>query len=265
MKLKYLYGHCLMMMMMDFCLPVRTWELCKTEPRLLVGSYLLIRSKTRDRRTAAAEQTIDWGDTSTRPREQLHGNTHIAYPNMKETTAKSRIYSVFIIFKWDISVVLLDVILNCKIYSLTINWVVLDYILCKVVYYNDVNNQRHATTFSFINLFNSDLHVSGDKFAHPQEHFFDCIYSVWCNAPTLLPTGATVEMELSSISTVTPVCTSVGALNQELCTQSKSAPEDQFHLNRGTGRQQWRRIVPKAVYTVKKVLLRMGEFVARNM
>ena len=25
--------------------------------------------------------------------------------------------------------------------------------------------------FSFINLFNSALHVSGDKFAHPQEHF----------------------------------------------------------------------------------------------
>ena len=26
-------------------------------------------------------------------------------------------------------------------------------------------------------FFNSALHVSGDKFAHPQEHFFDCIYS----------------------------------------------------------------------------------------
>ena len=36
---------------------------------------------------------------------------------------------------------------------------------------NDVNNQQYATTFSFINLFNSALHVSDDKFAHPQEHF----------------------------------------------------------------------------------------------
>ena len=36
---------------------------------------------------------------------------------------------------------------------------------------NDVNNQQDATTFSFINLFNSALRVSGDKFAHPQEHF----------------------------------------------------------------------------------------------
>jgi len=34
----------------------------------------------------------------------------------------------------------------------------------------DVSNQLDATTFSFINLFKSALHVSGDKFAHPQEH-----------------------------------------------------------------------------------------------
>jgi hypothetical protein len=36
-----------------------------------------------------------------------------------------------------------------------------------------------------------------DKFAHPEEHFFDFIYSFWYNAPTLLPTGATVEMEMT--------------------------------------------------------------------
>ena len=35
----------------------------------------------------------------------------------------------------------------------------------------DINNPRDATTFSFINLFNSILHVSGDKFAHSQELF----------------------------------------------------------------------------------------------
>ena len=51
--------------------------------------------------------------------------------------------------------------------------------------------------------------------------FFDCIYSFWNNALTLLPTSATVEIEL-------------------------------FHLNRSTGRQQYRCIVPKAVYTVTK-------------
>ena len=54
----------------------------------------------------------------------------------------------------------------------------------------DVNNQQDATTCSFVNLFNSALLVSGDKFAHPQEHFFDCIYSFRYNTPTLLPTGA---------------------------------------------------------------------------
>jgi len=37
--------------------------------------------------------------------------------------------------------------------------------------YNDVNNQQDATIFSFINLLKSALHVSGDKFTHPQEHF----------------------------------------------------------------------------------------------
>jgi hypothetical protein len=100
-------------------------------------------------------------------------------------------------------------------------------------YYNDVSNQQDAATFSFINLFNSALHVSGDKFAHPQEHFltsytalgtlhrhccrpvpFDCIYSFWCNAPTPLPTFAA------------PVGSSVGALYQKLYIQSKIAPED---------------------------------------
>ena len=37
--------------------------------------------------------------------------------------------------------------------------------------YYDVNNQQDATNFSFISLFKSALHVAGDKFAHPQEHF----------------------------------------------------------------------------------------------
>ena len=34
-----------------------------------------------------------------------------------------------------------------------------------------VIDQRDATSFSFINLFNSALYVSGNKFAHPQELF----------------------------------------------------------------------------------------------
>ena len=80
-------------------------------------------------------------------------------------------------------------------------------------WYNDVSNQQDATNFSFINLFKSVLHVPGDQFAHPQEHFLT-IHSFWYNVPTLLPTGD-----------VTPVGLSVGALYQKLYIQSKSAPE----------------------------------------
>jgi len=66
----------------------------------------------------------------------------------------------------------------------------------------------------FIDLFKSDVHVSGDKLAHLQEHF-------WYNAPILLPN-------------LSPVGSNIGALYQKLYIQSK-------------------------------VLLKMGEFVARNM
>jgi len=70
--------------------------------------------------------------------------------------------------------------------------------------------------FSFINLFNSALHVSDDKFAHSQEHFLT-------------------------------VHTVLGTMHRHCCRPM----ERQFHLNRGTSRQQCRCIVPKAVYTVK--------------
>jgi hypothetical protein len=61
--------------------------------------------------------------------------------------------------------------------------------------YNDVSNQQDATTSSFIDLFKSAVHVSGDKFGHPQEHFLT-------------------------------VYTTFSAPYQKLCIQSKSAPED---------------------------------------
>jgi hypothetical protein len=52
----------------------------------------------------------------------------------------------------------------------------------------------------FIDLFKSALHVSSDKFAHPQEHFWLYIQLlVQYNAPTLLQTGDTVEMELHGV------------------------------------------------------------------
>jgi len=70
--------------------------------------------------------------------------------------------------------------------------------------------------FSFIDLFESAVHVSGDKLAHVQEHFWLYV-QLWYNAPVLLSTGDKVEMELKL----------------------------------ATGRQQYRYIVPKGVYTVK--------------
>ena len=67
--------------------------------------------------------------------------------------------------------------------------------------------------FSFINLFKSALHVSGDKFAHPQEHFLT-VYTAF----STMHRSAAVSVH---------------------CIKS-------------------------CIYC-QKVLLRMGEFVARNM
>ena len=90
--------------------------------------------------------------------------------------------------------------------------------------YNDVNNQQDATIFSFINLFISALHVSGDKFVHPQEHFLT-------------------------------VYTAFGTMHRHCC---RPVP-------------RWQRSAAVSVHYNKSciysqdVLLRMGEFVARNM
>ena len=73
---------------------------------------------------------------------------------------------------------------------------------CILILYNDVNNQQCATTFSFISLFNSSLHVSDDKFAHPQEPFlivyttFGTMHRHCCR---LVPR---LRWNVSSISTV---------------------------------------------------------------
>jgi hypothetical protein len=81
--------------------------------------------------------------------------------------------------------------------------------------------------FPFIDLFKSALHVSGDVFAHPQEQF-NCIYIALVQCTDLMPTGATVEMQVPS----------------QPCHRS-------VHCT-------------KAVYTVK-LLLKMGENAARNI
>ena len=99
-------------------------------------------------------------------------------------------------------------------------------------FYNDVNNQQDATS-SFINLFQSAQHASGDKFAHPQEHFLS-------------------------------VCTAFSTMHR-LCCQ----PVPQLRW-KCVPSQLWHRLAREAVHCIKplynsKVLLRMSEFVARNM
>ena len=85
----------------------------------------------------------------------------------------------------------------------------------------DVSNQRDATTFSFINLFNSTLHVSSDKFAHPQE---------------LLLT----------------VYTAFDTMHRHCCRPVHRSGAVSMHC------------IESCVYSQKE-LLRMDEFVARNM
>jgi len=72
----------------------------------------------------------------------------------------------------------------------------------------------------FIDLFKSALHVSGDKLAHPQEHFltvdtaFGTMHRYCCRPVT------------RSISTLPPVGSNIGALYRKLYIYSKSVPED---------------------------------------
>jgi len=68
-------------------------------------------------------------------------------------------------------------IVLAKLYKLSINFFGYIKEFHTESLYNDVNNQQDATTFSFIDLFKSALHVLGDKFAHPQEHFLT-VYTV---------------------------------------------------------------------------------------
>jgi hypothetical protein len=99
--------------------------------------------------------------------------------------------------------------------------------------YNDVSNQRDATIFfRLLTFFKSGLHVSGDKIRSSSGALFDCIYSYWYNAPTALPTGATVEM----------------------------VPSQPWHWSAAVSVH----CTKSCIYS-QKVLLRIGEFVARNM
>jgi len=78
----------------------------------------------------------------------------------------------------------------------------------------------------FINLFNSAPHVSGNKFTNPQEHFLTAYTAFGTMHRHCCRPVPQLRWNWCSISTVAPVGSSVGALYQKLCLQSKSTPED---------------------------------------
>ena len=70
--------------------------------------------------------------------------------------------------------------------------------------------------FRLLILFNSTSHVSGDKFAHSQEH---CL-------TVYIAFGTVHRLRCRTVPPVAPVGSSVGAFYQKLYIQSKRAPED---------------------------------------
>ena len=107
--------------------------------------------------------------------------------------------------------------------------------LAKREKYNDVNNQQDATTFSFINLFKSALHVSGDRFAHPQDQFLT-------------------------------VYTAFGTMHRHFCRS-----EPRLRWKTSVPSQPWHRSAAVLMHCTKsciysqKLLLRMGESFTQNM
>ena len=118
--------------------------------------------------------------------------------------------------------------------------------------YNGVSNQQDATTFSFINLFKSALHVSGDRCAHPQEHFLT-VYTAFCtmHRHCCRPVPRLIWNVVPYLSPETCRADLKRLINERLL-HLVSYVLTLFHLNRGTGRQQCRCIVPKAVYIQSK-------------
>ena len=137
--------------------------------------------------------------------------------------------------------------------------------------YNVSNNQQDATTYSFINLFNSALHVSGYRFAHPREHFmtvyaaFGTMHRHYCRPVPRL------RWNVSYISTAT-IYSFISLFNSVLHVSGDIFAHHQEHFLTvytafGTVHRHCCRAVhcTKSCIDSQQVLLMMGEFVARNM
>ena len=83
--------------------------------------------------------------------------------------------------------------------------------------------------FSFISLFKSVQHVSGDKFAHPQEYFlteYTAFGTMSCNSKLQLKVFWHVGRDGSHVKIFLIIIYHNSALYQKLYKQSNSAPED---------------------------------------
>ena len=106
--------------------------------------------------------------------------------------------------------------------------------VCMIVHhwYNNTNSQIDATITNFLLIITISSTCFGRKF-RPSSGALDCVYSLWYNAPAMLPAGDKYEVELP----VPP----------HLCHQQATS----------------------VLYTTSckhsLVLLRMGEIFARNM
>ena len=101
------------------------------------------------------------------------------------------------------------------------------------------------------------FHVSVDKLAHPQDHFFNCIFSFWYSALTLMPTGAVVDVELISSmfratnspilrSTFLTVYTAFGTMHRHCCR-----PVPRLRWNSSVPSQPWHRSATLLVHCTK--------------
>jgi len=76
----------------------------------------------------------------------------------------------------------------------------------------------------FIDLLKSAVYISGDKIAHPHEHFMT-VYTAFGTMQRYC-CRSVITLRWNSISTLSPVGSNISALYQKLYIQSKSAPED---------------------------------------
>jgi len=88
--------------------------------------------------------------------------------------------------------------------------------VCVTVYhwYSNINSQLDATIILLL-IFSISWTCFGRQF-RPSSGALDCVYSLWYNAPAMLPVGDQDEVESSSTSFLSPAGSIIGALYHKL-------------------------------------------------